>query len=182
MTAKKAAPKKVNKPATGPTDEVGQQPTPDADALGEVEAVSAGTGLTLANIGAALRAAGVSASREQLDRAFTRDKQDIDVGYEEGLRTSLLMNFQSMTAMDSVLNHTKAMAALRAETTAHARDNMQLHHENVLRSGDVFHSGLLKAYALETDNEVLSTTALAKIIDNMAQRVEGIEQAILGAK
>ena len=178
MTARKANPKLP----PIPTDEPGQQPTPDSDALVEVEGASAGAGLSLVDVANALRATGASSSREQLDRAFTRDKQDIDVGYEEGIRACLLMNFQGMAAMDSVLNHTKAMAAIRAETTVHARDNMALHHENVLRSGDVFHSSLIKAYALETDNEVLSTIALAKIVDNLAQKVGSIEAAILSVK
>ena len=53
MTAKKAGRKN---PATGPTDEPGQQPTPDADALTESEVAdsSAGAGTTIAAIGACL--------------------------------------------------------------------------------------------------------------------------------
>jgi hypothetical protein len=177
MAAKKVAPKK----AVGPTDEPGQQPTPDSDALAEVEGASAGAGTSLADIAAALRAAGVSASREQLDRAFTRDSFDVDIGYHEGLRFLLLKGFEQVTAMNSVLNHTAAMAGIQAQTVVHARDTDDLNNGRVQNSDNTFHSGLLKSYALETDNEVLSTAALAKIIDNMVQRVERIEKAIVAA-
>lgn len=177
MTRKKVATK-----PTGPTDEPGQQPTPDGDALSEVEAVSVGAGLSLADIATSLRAAGTSASREQLDRAFTRDAFDTDIGYHEGLRWLTLQSFSGLTALDNTLNHVKAIKAMNNEETQHARNSDDTHSSGVRKSDDVFHSGLLKSYSLETDNEVLSTTALAKLIDNVAQRVESIEAAILNAK
>lgn len=162
-----------------PTDEPGQQPTPDSDALVETEHASGGT--SIADIAAALKAAGVSASREQLDRAFTRDSFDVDIGYHEGLRFLLLKGFEQVTAMNSVLNHTAAMAAVQAQTVTHNRDSDDAHSAGIRKSDDTFHSGMLKGWSLETDNEVLSTTALAKIVDNMAQRVDRIEQAISAA-
>ena len=94
MTAKKVRPSKPKLPPI-PTDEPGQQPTPDADALAEVEAASAGAGLSLVDVAAALRSVGASASREQLDRAFTRDSFDTDVGYHEGLRHLTLKDMTS---------------------------------------------------------------------------------------
>jgi len=177
MTAKKGRPALPRVP----TDEPGQQPTPDSDALSEVEATSSGAGLSLVDIAAALRSAGASASREQLDRAFTRDNFDVDIGYHEGLRFLLLDRFSSLNAMNSVLDHVKAVKSMNNEETQHARNSQSQTYDTILNSDSVFHSGLLKAFSLETDNEVLSTTALAKIIDNVAQRVEGIEKAILGA-
>jgi len=155
--------------------------TPHSSAETDVEGTSAGGGTTLADIAAALRAAGVSASREQLDRAFTRDNFDVDIGYHEGLRFLLLKGFEQVTAMNSCLNHVSAMAAMQAQTITHNRDSDDAHSAGIRKSDDTFHSGLLKSYSLETDNEVLSTTALAKLIDNVAQRVERIESAILDA-
>jgi len=178
MTAKKAGRKN---PATGPTDEPGQQPTPDADALGEAEAVSAGVGLSMVDIAAALRSAGASASREQLDRAFTRDTHDVDIGYHEGLRFLLLDRFSSLNAMNSVLDHVKAVKAMNNEETQHARNSQSQTYDTILNSDSVMHSGLLKAYSLETDNEVITTIALAKVVDNLSQKVDAIASAILAA-
>jgi len=180
MTARK---KPGTKPALPPipTDEPGQQPTPDSDALVEVEGANAGAGSTLAQIGAALRAAGVSASREQLDRAFTRDAFDTDIGYHEGLRWLTLQSFSGLTALDNTLNHVKAIKAMNNEETQHARNSNRQRDDSILGSDSVFHSGLLKAYGLETDNEVLSTVALAKVVDNLAQEVSSIKKAILSA-
>jgi hypothetical protein len=157
------------------------QVTPDSDAKGDVEGSSSGVGLTMADVAAALRSAGVGTSREQIDRAFTRDAFDTDIGYHEGVRACLLMNFQSLTAMDSVLNHVKAVKAMNTEDVQQRRNVNRETYDNVLQSDSVFHSGLLKAYGLETDNEVLSTVALAKAVDNMLQRLEKIENAIATA-
>jgi hypothetical protein len=172
----------VTLPATGPTDEPGQQPTPDSDALGEAEGSSSGVGLSLADIASALRAAGTSASREQLDRAFTRDNFDVDIGLHEGMRWLILDRFSSLNAMNSVLDHAKAVKALNNEETQHERNSDNAFYSGVSKSDSTFHSGLLKAYGLETDNEVLSTVALAKIVDNLAQKVDAIMGAISQAK
>jgi hypothetical protein len=165
-----------------PTDEPGQQPTPDSDALGEVEGSSSGVGLSLADIATALRAAGTSASREQLDRAFTRDNFDVDIGYHEGLRFLLLDRFSSLNAMNSVLDHVKAIKAMNNEETQHARNGNRQRDDSILGSDSVFHSGLLKAYGLETDNEVITTMALAKVVDNLSQKVDAIVGAIQAAE
>ena len=174
MTAKKAK--------TGPTDEVGQQPTPDSDALIEVEGANAGAGSTLAQIGAALRAAGVSASREQLDRAFTRDATDVDIGYHEGLRHLQLKDFASMTNLSNVLNHVTGIKAMNKESQANDRDSDSTFWTGIEKAGGVFHSNLLKAYGLETDNEVLTTVALAEVVKQMANKVDAIEAALLSVK
>ena len=167
------------KPNPGPTDEPGQQPTPDADALAEEEGV--GTGLSMAAIGAKLFAAGVSASREQIDRAFTRDKMDVDIGYEEGLRWLTLQSFAGLTALDNSLNHVKAIKAMDAETVAHNRNSDDAFYAGLSKSDSTFHSGLLKGYGLETDNEVLSTVALAKVVQALAGEVSAIKDAISAA-
>lgn len=174
---KKAAKKVI------PTDEPGQQPTPDADALTESEIAesSVGAGSSLASIAAALRAAGASAARNDIDRAFTRDSFDTDVGYHEGLRTCLLMGFQGLTALDNTLNHVKAVKAMDAQTVAHNRNSDDAFYAGINKSDSTFHSGLLKAYGLETDNEVLSTVALSKVVQALANEVGIIKDAILTA-
>jgi hypothetical protein len=151
-------------PTPGPTDEPGQQPTPDGDALSEVEQVNVGAGSTLASIANALRAAGVSAARENLDKSFSRDLTDVDIGYHEGLRWLTLQSFAGLTALDNSLNHVKAIKAMNNEETQHARNSNNQRDDSILGSDSVFHSGLLKSYGLETDNEVLSTVALAKVV------------------
>ena len=167
---------------TAPKKKVPAKPlTPDAEVEAEVEAVNAGAGTTLAQIGAALRAAGVSASREQLDRAFTRDAFDTDIGYHEGLRWLTLQSFNSTVNLDRALNHVTAIKAMNNEETQHGRNSNGQQNDARLNSDSTFQSGLLKAYSLETDNEVLSTMALAKMVDNMAQRMEAIEGAISAA-
>jgi len=184
MPAKKApkkAPKKVPKGTIIPTDEPGQQPTPDADALAEAEIASAGAGVSLADIAASLRAAGVSASREQLDRAFTRDTFDTDIGYHEGLRTCLLVGFQGLTALNNTLDHVKAIKAMNGEETQHARNSENQFYSGINKSDSTFHSGLMKAYGLETDNEVLTTVALTKLVQGLANEIAGIKDVIAAA-
>lgn len=175
--------KKAAKKVT-PTDEPGQQPTPDADALTESEVAesSAGAGTSLAQIAAALRAAGVSASREQLDRALARDTFDTDIGYHEGLRWLTLQSFNSSVNLDRTLSHVIATKAMNGEETQHARNSTGAFYDGILKSDSTFHSGLLKAYGLETDNEVLSTVALSKVVQGLANEIAGIKAAILAAE
>lgn len=180
MTVKKVRPGKAKLPPI-PTDEPGQQPTPDSDALVEVEGAQAGVGSTLAQIGAALRAAGVSASRQQLDRAFTRDAFDTDIGYHEGLRHLQLKDFASMTNLGNVLNFVTGIKAMNKESIANARDDDSSFYDGVIKSDSAFHSGLLKAYGLETDNEVLTTAALSKMVQALYQDVNAIKGAITQA-
>ena len=184
MTARK---KKVGtKPAPRPdipTDEPGQQPTPDADALTESEVAdsSAGAGTTIAAIGAALRAAGVSASREQLDRAFTRDAFDTDIGYHEGLRHLQLKDFASMTTLANTMNFVTGIKAMDKQSIAHMRDSDDAFYGGLKKATSTHAAGLLDAFGLETDNEVLSTVALAKVVQALAGEVEAIKTAILKA-
>jgi hypothetical protein len=176
------AARKKKAPAV-PVDDEGQV-TPTGDALSESEVVgsSAGAGTSLAEIAAALRSAGVGTSREQIDRAFTRDSFDVDIGYHEGIRACLLMGFQGLTAMNNTFSHVKAIKAMNNEETQHERNSDNAFYSGIEKSDSTFHSGLLKAYGLETDNEVLSTLTLAKAVDNMFQRLEAIESAIAAAQ
>ena len=184
MTVKKTArkPKPPAKPEI-PTDEPGQQPTPDADALTESEVAesSVGAGSTIAAIGAALRAAGVSASREQLDRAFTRDAFDTDIGYHEGLRHLTLKDFSSMTTLSNVLNFVQGIKAMDKQSLAHMRDSDDAFFGGLGKGDATFHASLLKSHGLETDNEVLSTVALAKVVQALVGEVDAIKTAILKA-
>ena len=180
MTAPK---RKGTKPAPnpGPTDEPGQQPTPDADALAEVEAASVGAGLSLVDVAAALRSVGASASREQLDRAFTRDAFDTDIGYHEGLRHLTLKDMSSMSNLNNVLNFVQGIKAMNVEAIANQRADDSAFYDGVIKSDSAFHSGLLKAYGLETDNEVLTTAALAKMVQSLHEDVNSIKGAITQA-
>lgn len=157
------------------------QVTPDADAKGDVEGSSAGTGLSLADVAAALRSAAVGTAREQIDKSFSRDLTDVDIGYHEGLRWLTLQSFSGLVALDNAFNHVKAIKAMNTEDIQQRRNVNRETYDNVLQSDSVFHSGLLKAYGLETDNEVLSTTALAKMVDNMLQRLDSVESVIAEA-
>ena len=166
-----------------PTDEPGQQPTPDADALteSEVAAAAADSGTTIAAIGAALRAAGVSASREQLDRAFTRDAFDTDIGYHEGLRHLQLKDFSSMTNLSNVMNFVTGVKAMDKQSIAHMRDSDDAFFGGLRKSTSTHAAGLLDAFGLETDNEVLSTVALSKVVQGLANEIAGIKSAIFEA-
>ena len=166
-----------------PTDEPGQQPTPDADALTEAEvaAAAADSGTTIAAIGAALRAAGVSASRQQLDRAFTRDAFDTDIGYHEGLRHLQLKDFSSMTNLSNVLNFVSGVKAMNKESFANTQDTNTAFYEGLKKATSTHAAGLLDAFGLETDNEVLTTVALTKLVQGLANEIAGIKQAIFDA-
>ena len=156
-----------------PTDEPGQQPTPDADALGESEVMAA--------IAAALGASGVSASREQLDRAFTRDAFDTDIGYHEGLRHLQLKDFASMTNLNNVMNFVSGVKAMNKESVAHSQDTDGAYYSGLRKSTATHAAGLLDAFGLETDNEVLSTVALSKVVQGLANEIAGIKAAIFEA-
>ena len=177
------APKKRPSTQPVPTDEPGQQPTPDADALTEAEvaAAAADSGTTIAAIGAALRAAGVSASREQLDRAFTRDAFDTDIGYHEGLRHLQLKDFSSMTNLSNVLNFVQGVKAMDKQSIAHMRDSDDAFYGGLKKATSTHAAGLLDAFGLETDNEVLSTVALSKVVQGLANEIAGIKAAIFEA-
>ena len=166
-----------------PTDEPGQQPTPDADALTEAEVASAAadSGNTIAAIGAALRAAGVSASRQQLDRAFTRDAFDTDIGYHEGLRHLQLKDFSSMTNLANILNFVQGVKAMDKQSIAHMRDSDDAFYGGLKKATSTHAAGLLDAFGLETDNEVLSTVALSKVVQGLANEIAGIKAAIFEA-
>jgi hypothetical protein len=185
MEYEMAAPRKVTpkpKPKPNPkpdipTDEPGQQPTPDADALSETEGASS----VMAAIGAALAAGGVSASREQLDRAFTRDAFDTDIGYHEGLRWLTLQSFSGLVALGRTLDYQTGVKAMNKESVAHTQDTDGAFYGGLSKSDSTFHSGLLKGHGLETDNEVLSTVALAEVVKNLSNEVNAIKNAIAAA-
>lgn len=155
--------------------------TPDATAEVDTEVASAGSNSFLAAIAAALQTAGVSAARNDIDRAFARDSFDTDIGYHEGLRTCLLMGFQGLTALDNTLNHVKAVKAMDAQTVAHNRNSDDAFYAGLSKADSTFHSGLMKAYGLETDNEVLSTVALSKVVQGLANEIAGIKTAVADA-
>lgn len=175
VTRKKPAPKPELPPI--PTDEPGQQPTPDFDALGESE----GGAAVMAAIGAALASAGVSSSRQQLDRAFTRDAFDTDIGYHEGLRHLQLKDFASMTNLSNVLNFVTGVKAMDKQSISHMRDSDDAFYGGLKKATSTHAAGLLDAFGLETDNEVLTTVALSKVVQGLANEIAGIKAAIFEA-
>jgi hypothetical protein len=142
---------------------------------------SSGSGTTIAAIAAAMRSAGLLNARGDIDRSLTRDAFDTDIGYHEGLRTCLLMGFQSLTAMDSAFNHVKAIKAMDDQNFAREDQSNSAFYGGLSKADSTFHHGLLKSYGMETDNEVLSTTVLAKVVQGLANDIAGIKDAIAAA-
>jgi hypothetical protein len=102
----------------------------------------------------------------------------MDVSTDEMLRFLVGMRAASAVSLGEVLDHVKATAAINAENTADARRSAAQGSDAILRSDSVFQSGLLKAFSLETDNEVLSTAALAQLIDGLLdKRIEALAAA-----
>jgi hypothetical protein len=161
----------------GPTDEPGQQPTPDADALGEVEAVLAGVGLNLAEVSAQLASAATDSARSVSSKFLGRDAFDTDIGYHEGLRHLTLHSLTGLTAMNNMFQFTAGIKAMDNQTIAHQRDSDDAYYGGLAKGDATFHQSLLKSYGIETDNEVLTTQVLAKLVE----RINGIEQAIVNA-
>ena len=173
---------KIKVPTKGPTDEPGQQPTPDGDALAEVEGVSAGAGLSLVDVANALRSTGGSNSREQLDRAFTRDLSDVDIGLHEGMRFQQLRMISSAVTIDNVLNFVNGAKAMDKQSIAHMRDSDDAFYGGLAKADATFQQSMLKSDGLKTDNEVITTAALAGIVKELVGEVATIKNAILNAE
>jgi hypothetical protein len=161
MARKKVAAKRPAKPQL-PVDDEGQV-TPHSDALTENEASGALVGLSSADIASALRTGGVG--------SYTRDSafKDTDVGMDEFLRYCLATQAGSITSLTSVLNSVQATKAQDNATLANFENNANSFFGMISKSGTVFHNNLLQSYGLETDNEVLSTAALTKLIDGLLE-------------
>jgi hypothetical protein len=173
-------------PNPGPTDEPGQQPTPDGDALAEVEVV--GVGSALADVAAMLHSAGAF----NQGGALFRDSFDTDVGFHESLRISLANRMASLSAFgmasdlvlavksidSAALAHTKAQ---NAETLANFENNAQSFFGMIAKSNTTTQSQLGQAYGLETDNEVLTTAQLSEMVKMLNGKMNTIVDVIEGA-
>lgn len=143
------------------------QVTPHSDALTENEGSGSMIGLSAADIAAALRSAGVARTSDE--RGYSRDKVDVDVGMDEFLRFCMANRAASLTGLGNTLDHVKAVKAMDAQTLANFENNANSFFGVINKAGSTFHSNLLQAYGLETDNEVLSTAALTKLIDGLLE-------------
>ena len=184
----KPLPKPNPKPEI-PTDEPGQQPTPDADALAEVEAVAAGVTTALDQVAAILQSAGAF----NQGGALFRDTFDTDVGFHESLRISLANRMASLSALGMVTDFTLGVKAINHESLAHARttnadvlanfeNNQNSFFGMLTRSNSVSQSALTQSESLETDNEVLTTAQLSEMVIALNAKMNTITDALGAAK
>ena len=166
-----------------PTDEPGEQPTPDADAF--MEMVGAGAALigggafNLSKAANALAASLTQGGTGWADRYMTSSFKDTDIGMDEVIRGSLAAGFQSLIGKRMVLDHVETRQAQLATTIDHMRNSDDAFYGGLKKATSTHAAGLLDAFGLETDNEVLSTVALSKVVQGLANRIAGIEEAIL---
>jgi len=171
-----------------PTDEPGQQPTPDADALGEVEAVSSGVTTALDQVAALLQSAGAFNQGGSL----FRDSFDTDVGFHESLRISLANRMASLSSLGMVSDLVLAGKAMDIEATANTRrvnsaslDNFENNANSffgmLARSNSTSQAALIQAVSLESDNEVLTTAQLSEMVIALNGKMNTITDAIEAA-
>ena len=171
-----------------PTDEPGQQPTPDADALGEIEAVAAGVTTALDQVAAILQSAGAF----NQGGALFRDSFDTDVGFHEALRISLANRMASLSGLGMIADLTLGTRTIEMAAVANARavnaaslDNFENNANSffgmLTRSNSTSQSALTQSASLETDNEVLTTAQLAEMIKTLNSEMDTIKGALLEA-
>jgi hypothetical protein len=169
----------------GPTDEPGQQPTPDADALGEVEAVAAGVTTALDQVAAILQSAGAFNQGGSL----FRDSFDTDITTHESMKFSMAANVASLAALGMVSNAMLASKQIDAAAIVNTRavnaaslDNFENNANSffgmLARSGATSQAALTQAYSLETDNEVLTTAQLSEMVKMLNGKMNTIVDVI----
>jgi hypothetical protein len=189
MTAPKKGPTKPTKPQI-PTDEPGEQPTPDADSFVELAAAFAamfGMGnFNAASILNSLSAAQTHGGTSMLDRYLSSSFKDTDIGMDEVLRANLALGFQSQVGKKMVMDHVESIKAMNVGVIDHGRNSNDMFYEGLKKSTSVHSAGLLDAFGLETDNEVLSTVSLSKVVKALSDNqqaltadVQAIKAAIL---
>jgi hypothetical protein len=176
MPVKKVTPKPKPKPNPKPdipTDEPGQQPTPDADALTEVEGAMAALSGAVDQVAALMQSAGAF----NQGGAFFRDKTDMDVGMDEILRTAAGKGAQHQTSLGMVLDHVKAVKAINAETLSNFENNQNSFFGMLTRSNSVSQSALTQSESLQTNNEFLTSTQFAEMLKALNDKINVIGQA-----
>ena len=182
MTARKERPS--TQPV--PTDEPGQQPTPDSDALGETEGVSSGVMTALDQVAAILQSAGAFNQGGSL----FRDSFDTDVGMHEVMKCSLAMRVASLSALGIVSDTVLASKQLDAAAVANTRavnaaslDNFENNANSffgmLTRSNSTSQSALTQDSALESDNEVLTTAQLSEMVKLLNSEMGSIKEALI---
>ena len=172
-----------------PTDEPGQQPTPDADALGEIEAVAAGVTTALDQVAAILQSAGAF----NQGGALFRDSFDTDVGFHESLRISLANRMASLSSLGMISDLVLSAKAMDIQQVANTRavnaasldnfeNNANSFYGMITKSNTTSQSALTQAYSLETDNEVLTTAQLSEMVKLLNSKMNTITDALGAAK
>jgi hypothetical protein len=184
MTVGKKKPVTIQ-PTPGPTDEPGQQPTPDGDALAEIESVQVGAATLLSKVAAALSSSGAF----NQGGAMFRDVVDIDVGMHELMKVGVGMTAASLSALGTVCNTVLASKQIDLQAVTHARNTnaeVLANFENnahsfmgmITKSNTTAQSALTQAYSLESDNEVITTMALAKALEAVTTKVDAMWNAL----
>jgi hypothetical protein len=181
------APKKPTKPPVnpGPTDEPGEQPNPDADSFveltGALGAIFGTAGFNAAAVINAMSAAQTQGGTGFVDRYLSSSFKDTDIGMDEVIRGNLALGFQSQVGKKMVMDHVESIKAMNVGTIDHARNSADQFYGELKKSTSTHAAGLLDAFGLETDNEVLTTVALTKLVQGLANEIAGIKQAIFDA-
>ena len=184
MTARKPRPKPTPKPEI-PTDEPGQQPTPDGDALAEIETVSVGAATALGKVAALLQSAGAFNQGGSL----FRDSFDTDVGFHEALRISLANRMASLSSLGMVADLVLGAKALDVQVVANARatnaevlanfeNNANSFFGMVTKSNTVAQSALTQSESLQTNNEVLTVAQLSEMVKMLNGKMITITDAL----
>lgn len=151
------------------------QVTPHSDASTEVEGSSAFGGTSAADIAASLRSAGVGRTSDE--RGFSRDKVDVDVGQDESLRFQLARRAAISTDLDAVLASVQATRAQNASNLDAYSQFANAFWHSLAQSNGTFNNSLVQNESIETDNEVISTAALAAMVASLAEQVAEIQNS-----
>ena len=151
------------------------QVTPHSDASTEVEGSSAFGGTSAADIAASLRSAGVGRTSDE--RGFSRDKVDVDVGQDESLRFQLARRAAISTDLDAVLASVQATRAVNASNLDAYSQFANAFWHSLAQSNGTFNNSLVQNESIETDNEVISTAALAAMVASLAEQVAEIQNS-----
>jgi hypothetical protein len=157
-----------------------KEPVPDADSFVEL-AAAFGAFFGMGNFNAAsilnsLTAAQTHGSTGMVDRYLSSSFKDTDIGMDEVLRANLALGFQSQAGKKMVMDHVESMAALNGQHVDHARNSDDSFYSGLKKATSTASAGLLDAFGLETDNEVLSTAGLATVVKKLSDNQHAIAE------
>ena len=155
-----------------------KEPVPDADSFVEL-AAAFGAFFGMGNFNAAsilnsLTAAQTHGSTGMVDRYLSSSFKDTDIGMDEVLRANLALGFQSQAGKKMVMDHVESMAALNGQHVDHARNSDDSFYSGLKKATSTHAAGILDAFGLETDNEVLSTASLVPVIKKLSENQQAL--------